>query len=197
MEPGRYTVEMALYDDGEMKTLVNPVSFDVMALENTVMPAENRAAKVAFQKQVAQLDADLKACKAIMNETATKLKYIKSALKRSELPYGALSKTVLDIENKLKDVSLALYGDPVKTKLDISQPKSPASRIGTISHEQKYSTSAPTQTHKDSYNIAKTKITALKQKVEVIFNNDIKQLEDQLIKYAVPYTPGRGYENDH
>ncbi|WP_189362174.1 WD40/YVTN/BNR-like repeat-containing protein [Algibacter mikhailovii] len=195
VEPGTYSIDLSMYNEGEISTLVSPVTFEVVGLENTVMPADNRAAKVAFQKEVAKVAADLQACQKIINETNSKLKYIKSAIKRSELPYGALSKTVLDIENKLKDINVLLYGDPIKTKLDISQLKSPAARIKNINSQQKYSTSAPTQTHKDSYAIAKTEITALKQKVEIIFNTDVKQLEDQLIKSGAPYTPGRGYEH--
>jgi hypothetical protein len=130
-----------------------------------------------------------------MSETYSKLKYIKAAMKRSELPYGELSKTVLDIEKKLKDISVSLYGDPIKNKLDISQPKSPAARIGIMSFEQKYSTSAPTKTHKDSYVIAKREIIKLKKRVETVFNVDIKQLEDKLIKSGAAYTPGRGYKD--
>jgi hypothetical protein len=186
---------MDLYRDGVLNPLVGPMSFDVIGLDNTVMPANDRAAKVAFQKDVMQLEADLQATEKIMGEANSKLKYIKAAIKRSELPFGALSKTVLDIENKLEKINVSLYGDPVKTKLDISQPKGPAARIGTISYEQKYSTSAPTKTHRDSYAIAKAEISVLKQKVEAIFNIDIKQLEDKLIKSGAPYTPGRGSEN--
>ncbi len=194
-QPGAYTVEMALYSNGESRTLVSPVSFNVVGLENTIMPAEDRAAKVAFQKKVSQLDADLQACRKIISETNSKLKHIKSAIKRSELPFESLSNDVQNIENKLRDINISLNGDPVKNKLDISQPKSPAARIGNISYEQKYSTSAPTQTHKDSYAIAKTEIIALKQKVETIFNIDVKQLEEKLVKSGAPYTPGRGQNN--
>ena len=125
------------------------------------------------------------------------MKYIKSAIKRSELPFEGLSKEVLDIENELKDVHVSLYGDPVKTKLDIRQPKSPAARIGNISYQQKYSTSSPTKTHKDSYLIAKSEITKLKQQVETIYNINLKQLEEKLVKSGAPYTPGRGYENEN
>ncbi len=191
-QPGKYTVEMGLYKDGELSALVSPVSFNVIGLENTVMPAEDRAEKVAFQKQVSQLEANLQACQEIISETNTKLKYIKSAIKRSELPFEELSKDVLDIENKLKNISISLYGDRLKKKLDISQPRSPAARIGNISYEQKYSTSTPTQTHRDSYSIAKVKITAIKQKVEAIYNVDLKQLEEKLVNSGAPYTPGRG-----
>jgi DNA gyrase/topoisomerase IV subunit A len=166
-----------------------------LALDNTVMPAENRAAKVAFQKEVMQLEADLGACQTIISETNTKLKYIKAAIKRSEQPFGELTKSVVAIENKLKQIGLELFGDSVKSKLDISQLQSPANRIGTIGYEQKYSTSAPTKTHKDSYAIAKGEIIVLKKRVEAVFNIDVKELEDKLIKSGAAYTPGRGYKN--
>lgn len=194
VEPGIYTIEMAIFKNGELNTVANSVTFEVESLKNTVMPAENRAEKVAFQKKVAQLGADLKACEQIISEANTKLKYIKAAIKRSELPYAELSKQVLNIERKLKSINISLYGDPVKSRLDIGQPVSPATRIGKITREQKYSTSAPTKTHRDSYTIAETAITALKRNVEVIFNSDIKQLEEKLVKAGAPYTPGRGYE---
>ena len=191
-QPGKYTVEMGLYKDGVLNRLVSPVSFNVIGLDNTVMPAEDRAEKVAFQKQVSQLEANLQACQKIISETNTKLRYIKSAIKRSELPFEELSKEVLDIENKLNDINISLYGNPVKRKLDISQQQNPATRIGNISYEQKYSTSTPTKTHRDSYSIAKVKIDAIKQKVEAIYNVDLKQLEEKLVNSGAPYTPGRG-----
>ena len=195
VEPGTYTVQMDLFKDGKMISLVGPKSFTIKALKNTVMPAEDRAAKVAFQKDVAQLEADYSATRQIMSEANNKLRYIKSAIKRSEQPYEALTATVLDIEKKLEAVSVELYGDPIKRSLDISQPQSPANRIGNISYEQKYSTSAPTETHKNSFAIAKREILAIKKKVEAIYNVDVKQLEQKLIASGAPYTPGRGYKN--
>jgi predicted nucleic acid-binding Zn-ribbon protein len=159
------------------------------------MPAEDRAEKVAFQRQVMQLSADLQACRKIMEESSNKLKHIKEAIKRSELPYESLSKEVLVIESKLKDARVSLYGDPVKRRLDISQVQNPASRIGKINYQQKYSTSAPTKTHRDSYSIAKEQITEIKKDIEAIYNVDIKQLEKKLFESGAPYTPGRGYEN--
>jgi len=196
VEPATYTVEMHLYEKGELISLVNPVSFNVKALNNTVLPAEDRAAKVVFQKQVSKLDADFKVCQNMMNETKHKLKYIKPALKRSELPLGEISRSVLDIENQLKAISVKMYGDPLKSRLDIGQPQTPANRIGIMSFEQKYTTSTPTKTHRDSYAIAKGEIDTVKQQLETLYNVTVKQLEEKLIKLGVPYTPGRGYENE-
>ncbi|MGB5434538.1 MAG: glycosyl hydrolase [Maribacter sp.] len=193
--PGTYTVTMQLAENGVLTDLANAVEFNVNALENTTLPAEDRNAKVAFQRDVSRLQADLQVCENIIKESKNKLKYIKAAIKRSEQPYGTLAKSVLDIENKFKEVDVALYGDPVKYELDISQPQTASTRIGIMGYEQKYSTSAPTKTHKDNYAIARAEIDVLKKKVETLFNSDIKQLEEQLIKSGAPYTPGRGYDN--
>lgn len=193
--PGTYTVEMQLFKDGIATTLVPATTFEVKALDNTVMPAENRAEKVAFQKQISALEADLEVCQYLMGEMNTKIKYIKEAIKRSEQPMDKLYQTTLAIENKLKDINIQLYGDPVKARLDIDQVQSPANRLGTIGYEQKYSTATPTQTHKDSYSIAKGEIQSIRQMIETLSKVDIKQLEEQLIKAGAPYTPGRGLKD--
>ncbi|NQY06618.1 MAG: glycosyl hydrolase [Flavobacteriaceae bacterium] len=194
--PGMYTVEMSLLIDGVSKTLGNTVSFEVKALDNVEMPAENRAEKVVFQKALAALQADMGSTQKLMSESRNKLRHIKEAIKRSEQPVGNLMATVKSIEDQLKELQLLMYGDSVKRRLDIDQPLSPASRLNAIGYEQKYSTATPTQTHRDSYSIAKEQITVIKTKMERIFNADIKNLEQKLIALGAPYTPGRGQEFD-
>jgi len=195
IDPGTYTVQMDLIKGNNITPLVSPVPFNVKALQNTTMPAENREAKVAFQRDMNALDAEAEICQKLIGDMNTKLKYIKEAVNRSELPLGQLSKEVLDVEDKLKDLRVAMYGDPVKTLLDIDQPISPMNRLGIIVSEQKYSTSTPTQTHRDSYSIAKSEIAVIKQKLEMLYNVVIKQLEEQLVKAGAPYTPGRGMDH--
>ena len=62
---------------------------------------------------------------------------LKEAIKRSELPLGQFSNQVLVIETKLKEVRIELFGDPIKSKLDIDQPQTPMGRLGIIGYEQK------------------------------------------------------------
>jgi photosystem II stability/assembly factor-like uncharacterized protein len=193
--PGTYTVDLQLFKDGALTSLVAPVDFKVVALKNTTMPAEDRKAKVAFQRQVAELQTDLQVCQNIIREANNKLKYMKVALERSEQPYGSLYTTLNGIENRLKGINRELYGDPVKYDLDMGQPQTPANRIGIMGYEQKYSTSTPTKTHKDSYAIAREELDGIKEKVETIFNTDIKQFEEELLKSGAAYTPGRGHDN--
>jgi len=193
--PGVYTVEMGILKDGELQALAGPVNFEVKALNNVELPAKNRAEKVAFQKDLAKIQADMGITQNLLAESKNKIKYIKAAIKRAEQPYGDLYKEVLGIEEQLKGVDLALYGDPVKRRLDIDQPLAPASRLRSIGFEQKYSTATPTKTHLDGYAIAKEEISSIKATIEGIYNKNLKALEKKLINAGIPYTPGRGYQN--
>lgn len=193
--PGTYTVEMALLHAGELQTLAGPISFEVKALDNVEMPAENREEKVAFQKALSQLQADFGIAQELLSDARNKMKHIKAAVKRSEQPLETFSTKIAAIEQELDAIRMAMYGDSVKRRLDIGQPLPPANRLGSIGYEQKYSTATPTQTHIDSYEIAKEEVTAIKARMVSVYNEDMKALEQQLIDAGAPYTPGRGTQN--
>ncbi len=192
--PGTYTVEMGLLQDGVLESLTTPVSFEVKALDNVEMPAENRSEKVAFQKAVAKVQADFGAAQRLMSESRNKIRYIKAAIKKADMPMGNMLTKVKAVEDQLNEAQLAMYGDSIKRQLDIGQPPSPSSRLGSIGWQQKYSTATPTQTHQDSFAIAKEEIEVIKKNLEDVFNVSIKNLEKELIDAGAPYTPGRGYE---
>lgn len=192
VQPGSYTIDMQLEREGKLTPLVTPRTFLVKSLNNTVMPAANRTEKVAFQRQVMQLESRIGEAQNKMSELNEKLKYIKTAIKRSEQPLGNMLKQVVAIEDELTEIRRALYGDGVKTELDIDQPPSPANRLGILSYEQKYTTSAITKTHRDSYSIAKVEFDVIEQRLEKLIEGDMKQLEASMKNAGMPYTPGRG-----
>ena len=59
MNPGTFTIELGYYHKGVLTSLVSPTSFTVKALDNTVMPAEDRSSKVAFQRKVSILQGEI------------------------------------------------------------------------------------------------------------------------------------------
>lgn len=191
VNPGRYTVEMQLLKEGNLQSLVAPVTFNVIPLDNTVMPADNRSAKVAFQKEVAALAADIRASQKMISEMNNKLRYIKKAIKLSEAPMLDLNKAVMQLEADIREVNKQFRGDPIKRRLDIDQVPGPASRINDIVYEQKYSTAAPTKTHRDSYAIAKEEFAPIQEEIMKLYKEDMVNLERMLNQAGAPYTPGR------
>ena len=190
VNPGTYTIEMSLLTEGALTNLVGPKSFNVVALNNTVMPAKDRDAKVAFQRKVSLLQAEIGEYSRKLSEVSDKMPYINQAVKKSEQPIGEISKMVWDISELIKDINLNFYGDSVKRKLDIQTYLTPSSRLGAVAYYQKYSTAAPTKTHMDSYEIAKEEFEPIKVLINKL-KSQMNSLEQMLKDSGAPYTPGR------
>ena len=154
------------------------------------MPAQDRLAKVAFQRKVSLLQAEIGEYSRKLSEVSDKMPFINQAVKKSEQPIGEISKMVWDISELIKDINLNFYGDSVKRKLDIQTYLTPSSRLGAVAYYQKYSTAAPTKTHMDSYEIAKEEFEPIKVLINKL-RSQMNSLEQMLKDSGAPYTPGR------
>ena len=124
---------MAVLNEGEMTNLVDPKSFNVIALNNTVMPAEDRNAKVEFQRKVSLLQGLIGEYSRKFSEVRDKMPYIEKAVKISEQPLEDISKMVWGINKSIKEISEKFYGDGVKSRLDIQSYLTPIIKIGGCS----------------------------------------------------------------
>lgn len=183
---------MQLFQDGEYTTVGESVSFDVKAMKNTVMPAEDRQEKVAFQRQVNELQRSISGANRVLSDLRNRLRHIDKAIDYTERPTPELANKAREISNKLRELSRQLNGDSEKSVLDIDQVPSPSSRIGTVMWQQKNTTSAPTQTHRDVYAIAKEEFEPIRTAIRQLATVDVPALEQLLEDAGAPYTPGRG-----
>jgi len=191
VNPGTYTVEMDLFDGISSINISKPISFSVISLESSSMPALNRTEKVNFQRAVSMLEGKMLESANILSEAKNKIKYFKEAIKIVEAPLGELSVLIKSVENKIKDISTRFYGNTIKSKLDIEQIPTAYSRLTSILYEQKYSTSAPTNTHIESFEIANEEFTTIYIEVKSLVKIDIKEIENKLKVIEAPHTPGR------
>ena len=189
--PGEYSVSMSMYKDGEIVELAGSQKFDVKALDNTVMPAENRMEKVAFQRRVNELSRKAQGAGRLLGEMDNKMKHMAKAIELVELPVDEIITDANDVKEKIREARMALYGDPIKTKLDIDQPPSPMNRLGHVSWTQRHSTAAPTKTHIRNIDIAEEEMKPIFDLLKKIAQVDIPNLEAKLEEAGAPYTPGR------
>ena len=190
VNPGTYSVDMSILKAGTTTKVVEAKSFNIVALNNTVMPADDRKAKVEFQRKVSMLQAEISEYSRKLSEISNKMPYVAEAVKKVEQPIDKISKMVWDVKETIKDVNLKFYGDNVKRRLDIQTYLSPSSRLGAVAYYQKYSTAAPTKTHMDSYEIAKEEFEPIKVLVNKL-KSEMKMLEKILKESGAAYTPGR------
>jgi hypothetical protein len=187
--PGKYSVALSIWKDGEVKQIGSPVEFEIKKLDNTTMPATDRKALAVFKAQVSELARALDGSTRAIGEIENELKHVRKAISRVEMPSEDLLADVRAMETELREIRRSLQGDGVAGTLDIYLPPTVSSRVGFIVYEQKYSTSAPTGTHKASLKIAEEEFRPLLERLRVVSEVKMVALREKLQKAAAPYTP--------
>lgn len=187
--PGDFTVELYENVEGQFKKLVEPVGFKVKALENTSI-ARQTEANIAFKNELAELRRKYRGISKIVNTNTEKVKYFEAAIQQYPGADLAWMKEVKEMQTTLHDINIMLWGDWHKSKRDIETLDGAANKLETIVYQSWYSTSDPTTTQKQQYEISKEEFVAIDAKVKAV-QAKVAGLEEKLNAAGVPYTPNR------
>ena len=184
---GYYTVKMYKVIDGA-RTLLDSQSFNVKMLNNKVLPTKDPNELAAFQDKLSKLNGVVEGTANALGEVKNQLKYVKVAIADVNDKQRFVNE-IDKIEKQLREVERKLNGDQIASRLDMDTPPSIRGRLGSVMWESLNSTSGPTQTHMDSYNIAREEFKPILDEVKTIVN-EMQSLNDTLVKAGAPYTPG-------
>ena len=84
-----------------------------------------------------------------------------------------------------------MFGDPTKGRLDMDTQPGIARRISSAIYEQWNSTSAPTRTQLDAFQIVEEEFAPVYEKLQKILSLTVKNIEKRLDDIGAPFTPGR------
>ncbi len=189
--PGEYRVSLALMTRAGTKELAGPVPFEVLALAAVSLPAADRAELAAFQKQVRKLAHSVGAASAAVGELGTRTKHYRAALKSLPAPPPDLGTAVKKLEDKIEALRLKMFGDPLLRRLDKDAEPGLAGRIYNVIGDQWQSTSAPTKTQRDAYEIAAGEFQPVHEALKRILAEDVVAIDKMLDAAGAPATPGR------
>jgi len=188
--PGKYKVHMALVDSGQVETLVENVEFEAVPLQNTTLPAEDRAAAVAFNRDMYELSRVTQGVYREFADLEKRIPLLGVALHKSSIPAGEWEDELEALRQKKMAIRELFSGDATKTRRQTGVPPGLQSRIGTIVYAQWNHTGAPTQTMKDGYEIAKKQLAEVEKEIAAL-REAIQPVEKALEEAGAPYTPGR------
>jgi len=191
--PGNYTVSLDLYVRGEITGLVPETSFAVRVLDNTTLPAADRKALVAFQKEVADVYRVIDASDKLAYELLSKVRNIRQVLYKTPEASPELIGRVSSIEDQLDDIIWAFNGEMPKASSEEKLPALPTikDRLYSIMTPHWSSTSAVTTTQRDQLEILEEEFPQLLDELKHIYTVDMPELEDELEKINAAWTPGR------
>ena len=188
--PGAYTVELYESINGKINLLHEAVQFNLKPLNNQTLLAKDKAAVLEFQNQLAELRRRVSGASAIISETNNKIKYLKSAIQNyPSVPIDLLTETKT-LENEMLSIQIKLHGNRSRSRREFETYPSISSRIGTAVYQLWHTTTSPTTTQKQGYEIAKEEFKPVMKKLNEMAGK-VASLEEKMTQYGVPYTPGR------
>ena len=189
--PGKYSVEMYLSVDGDLTMVAGPQTFEAKVLNNTTLPAEDRAALVAFHKEFWEFNRAVEGALNSTRELKDKTDILIYAIKQAPEAPNSLMNDALRIKAETEDILQKLFQD--KTIAERNEPTAPTvyERLNELAWGMWNTTSAPTQTQRNNLKVASEQFEPLLAKVKTLLEVDLKNLEFEMEKYGAPWTPGR------
>ena len=192
--PGEYTVSLSRSVKGELKEIVGPQAFRLNTLGGLSLPAEDRQALADFHEKASELDRVIDGASRRVNEVSERLELIEKAVAATSTSPEGLLADIKEVEEELRAIRLAMYGDNVASRLDQDVTMGVANRMGWMVYEMWRSTSAPTETQQEVLRIIKKEFSPLLSRINQLADSRLKALEEKLEKAGAPYTPGRKIE---
>jgi hypothetical protein len=167
------------------------VKFTVEVLGTSALPPADRSATLAFQQKIARLQRAVLGAGESAKEAQRRLDHLKKALLDTPAAGASLSEEARAIEARLKDLQVALGGDELLAERNEPVPPAVQDRVSQVVGGAWYSTSAPTRTHQQCYDIAAAQFAPVLEKLRALVEVDLRRLEEQAETAGAPWTPGR------
>ena len=186
--PGDYTVMVQKSENGKLSTIVEKASFKVTSLGLNTLEEKDKALVLTFQQKVRDLNRAVSGANRVIGELDKKLELLKSAALGDNTNLAILSR-INQQKMALDEIKIKMQGDRSLEKREFETPPSISSRIGVMGWYLYNSTSAPTQSQKDSYRAAGDEFKAVLSSLKTI-DEAINQIHQELEEAKAPYVPG-------
>jgi photosystem II stability/assembly factor-like uncharacterized protein len=191
--PGKYKVSLSLTSGGETKLLAGPVEFNAVVLNNTILPATDRAALVEFHKKVADIARVIQGTEEYASLLNKNVNDILESLNSAPQASPDLKKKALELHLQLDEILNVKFNRRTNKPSLEENPPAPVplnSRLEKITWATWSSTSQPTQLQLDAYQILKDEFPPVYEQVKQIGTVDLPELIKQMDKIKAPPIPG-------
>ncbi len=189
--PGNYKVSMGMVKEGEYTELVPAKSFKTVALNNTTMPASDRAALGRYHREIAELARVVWGASRFANSLTGHMNLLKVAISNTPGAPVDLMKRALAIQKDLNGIIVKFNGDRTISRRSGVQPPSLGQRISNLAYTQYGSTADATGTMRDSFRIIEQEFEPLLSQLKTLVEVELKSLESDMEDAGCPWTPGR------
>jgi hypothetical protein len=187
---GDYTATLESRVEGQIQALAGPVEVEVVPLDLLTLPPEDKAAVIAFQKEVRELRRSVLGASKLADEMDNRIQHLRQALTDTPEVDPVLMATLEELKTRLDGTRLELEGDRTKGQRNVFTPPSIRDRVQRIAYDQWLTTQAPSTTHRKAFEWASEAFATELGKIQVL-EKDLSTLEVAAEAAGAPWTPGR------
>lgn len=191
--PGQYSVEIAQVHHGKVATVAGPEKFVVKPLNNTTLPAKNRADMVAFQRKLSDLSKSMNASIALTRDLLREVRVMKQTALTLPQGHYKLMQELTNTEKQLEEIMFAFKGVDAKASWEEVPPAEMPlyERLSNAVYTHINSTAGITTTSQTALDILSEKYPEVLDKLKKIATEKLPELRRALDEMGAPYTPGR------
>jgi hypothetical protein len=127
----------------------------------------------------------------VLNKTSQELGEMSAAVQGIKTENSKILEEIIAVEDKIQILQRKINGDRLANRLDVDLPPSISDRVNRAAYGVLSSTSAPTYTQRDAYDIAYDEFEPLLEELKTIIEKDIKKILDTMNRSGAPYTLNR------
>jgi hypothetical protein len=188
--PGQYTVSAELWQNGVLKPIMSPQTFQVKALEGQAFVGADLAQLEAFYEQTDRVMAAISSIESARNGLKEKLTYLRPAVLATPSLEPTLLQKLSESDRLLNGLGIALVGDGSLAKREFEVPTAAYSRVLGAAYNLYRCTSTPTTGQKKNLQWVNTQLNEYRAQLKQA-ETLISAVEDALQAAGGPYTPGR------
>ena len=162
--PGTYQVTLSKLENGTWTELSGPQTLEVKTLGNTTLPAQDRQALLNFQIEVSELRLAISQANRELQESLNQLAKARQKMLNSGDILSAKLKAMDEAREGLLALEVELNGESIRGDYAEATPPSIRSRAGRANRVNFGTTSAPTATHRENYELAKKGLAVWSEK---------------------------------
>jgi len=184
-------INILTYNENNNLTSKIYLQFEAKVLNNVTLPAVDRKELVAFQKKTNDLNRAVNGAIEVSTDLKSKVEILKTAIKQTE----NAPQSLIDAANKIINENTILYRKLVDDEVlsNRNEPVYPSisARVSEIVYGMWSTTSAPTASYRQNYQIAAEEFKPVLDNLKRLVEVDLKNIENEMNRLNSPWTPGR------
>ena len=186
---GEYSVSVDRVNGGESTSLMDPMSFQVVACIAPTLPAGDRNEHMEYYRQVREFSKKFRRASSEFTRAKELLDQVEQAINRSDEPHYELVKQLGTLRKSYSDLERRLRGSRDAERIGVELPPTISQRLANAGAYSS-SLSGPTQTQRDSLKIAQEMYAEIQPDLSQFVDKTVGDFIDKARKSGVEGIPG-------